>query len=241
MNDNKFIRTEILLGTAAMERLKSSTVAVFGIGGVGSFAVEALARAGIGHLVLIDHDIVDVTNINRQIHATTKTIGKSKTSLMKARILDINPTAIVDTVDDFYLPTHEEGTDKFFICDYDYVIDAIDTVTGKIGLVLECKRRGLKIISSMGAGNKLDPTLFRVDDIFSTTIDPIAKVMRKKLKENGVDALKVVYSTEKPRDLDLETLSKVPPAKKIIGSVSFIPSVAGLILAGEVVKEIAGL
>ena len=233
MNDNKFVRTEILLGTAAMERLKSSTVAVFGIGGVGSFAVEALARAGIGHLVLIDHDIVDVTNINRQIHATTKTIGKSKTSLMKARILDINPTAIVDTVDDFYLPTHEEGTDKFFICDYDYVIDAIDTVTGKIG--------GIKIISSMGAGNKLDPTLFRVDDIFSTTIDPIAKVMRKKLKENGVDALKVVYSTEKPRDLDLETLSKVPPAKKIIGSVSFIPSVAGLILAGEVVKEIAGL
>ena len=241
MNDNKFVRTEILLGTAAMERLKSSTVAVFGIGGVGSFAVEALARAGIGHLVLIDHDIVDVTNINRQIHATTKTVGKSKTELMKARILDINPAAVVDTVDDFYLPTNEAGTNKFFICDYDYVIDAIDTVTGKIGLVLECKRRNINIISSMGAGNKLDPTQFKVGDIFSTSVDPIAKVMRKKLKEHGVDALKVVYSTEKPRELDSEALSRVPPSKKIIGSISFVPSVAGLILASEVVKDIASV
>ena len=239
MNDDKFVRTEILLGTAAMERLKSSTVAVFGIGGVGSFAVEALARAGVGHLVLIDHDIVDVTNINRQIHATTKTVGKSKTKLMKARILDINPAAVVDTIDDFYLPTNEAGSDKFFVCDYDYVIDAIDTVTGKIGLVLECKRRGIKIISSMGAGNKLDPTQFKVGDIFSTSVDPIAKVMRKKLKEHGVNALKVVYSTEKPRELDSETLSKLPPSKKIIGSISFVPSVAGLILAGEVIKELA--
>ena len=241
MNDDKFVRTEILLGTAAMERLKSSTVAVFGIGGVGSFAVEALARAGVGHLILIDHDVVDVTNINRQLHATTKTAGKSKTELMKARILDINPAAIVDTVNDFYLPTNEAGTDKFFICDYDYVIDAIDTVTGKIGLVLECKRRSINTISSMGAGNKLDPTQFKVGDIFSTSVDPIAKVMRKKLKEHGVDALKVVYSTEKPRDLDSEALSKVPPSKKIIGSISFVPSVAGLILAGEVIKELAGV
>ena len=241
MNDDKFVRTEILLGTAAMERLKSSTVAVFGIGGVGSFAVEALTRAGIGHLVLIDHDVVDVTNINRQLHATTKTVGKSKTELMKARILDINPATTVDTIDDFYLPTNEAGTDKFFVCDYDYVIDAIDTVTGKIGLVLECKRRGINIISSMGAGNKLDPTQFKVGDIFSTSVDPIAKVMRKKLKEHGVDALKVVYSTEKPRELDSEALSKVPPSKKIIGSISFVPSVAGLILAGEVIKELAGV
>ena len=241
MNDNKFVRTEILLGTAAMERLKSSTVAVFGIGGVGSFAVEALARAGIGHLVLIDHDIVDVTNINRQLHATTKTIGKSKTELMKERIMYINPVAVVDTVDDFYLPTNKAGTDKFFVCDYDYVIDAIDTVTGKIGLVLECKRRGIKIISSMGAGNKLDPTQFKVDDIFATSVDPIAKVMRKKLKEHGIDALKVVYSTEKPRELDSGALSRVPPSKKIIGSISFVPSAAGLILAGEVIKELAGI
>ena len=229
MNDDKFLRTKILLGTAAMERLKASTVAVFGIGGVGSFTVEALARAGIGHLVLIDHDVVDVTNINRQIHATTKTIGQDKTELMRSRILDINPDAIVDIIDGFYLPT--EDANKYFICDYDYVVDAIDTVTGKIGLVIECNRRNLQIISSMGAGNKLDPTQFKVADIFSTSVDPIAKVMRSKLKESGIKSLKVVYSTEKPIKINqAET--------KIIGSVSFVPSVAGLIIAGEVIKDI---
>ena len=232
MNDDKFLRTKILLGTAAMERLQASTVAVFGIGGVGSFTVEALARAGVGHLVLIDHDIVDVTNINRQLHATTKTIGQSKTELMRSRILDINPNAIVDIIDGFYLPN--EDTNKYFICNYDYVVDAIDTVTGKIGLVLECKYRGINIISSMGAGNKLDPTQFKVADIFSTSVDPIAKVMRKKLKENDITSLKVVYSTETPIKINDSAL-------KIIGSVSFVPSVAGLILAGEVIKEIAGL
>ena len=230
MNDDKFLRTEILLGTAAMERLKASTVAVFGIGGVGSFTVEALARAGVGHLVLIDHDLVDVTNINRQLHATTKTIGQPKTALMRSRILDINPEVVVDTIDDFYLPT--EDANKYFICDYDYVVDATDTVTGKIGLVIECKRRGLKIISSMGAGNKLDPTQFKVADIFSTSIDPIAKVMRKKLKENVIDNLKVVYSTENPIKINHSEA-------KVIGSVSFVPSVAGLIIAGEVVKDIS--
>ena len=239
MSDNKFLRTEILIGTAAMERLRASTVAVFGIGGVGSFAVEALARAGIGHLVLIDHDVVDVTNINRQIHATTNTIGQSKTELMRSRIMDINPEAIVDTIDDFYLPNG--STDKYFICDYDYVIDAIDTITGKIGLVIECNQRGLKIISSMGAGNKLDPTQFKVADIYSTSVDPIAKVMRKKLKENNINSLKVVYSTEKPRELNQNIIEKLPPTNKIIGSISFVPSVAGLILAGEVIKEIAGV
>ena len=233
----KFLRTEILLGTAAMERLHASTVAVFGIGGVGSFAVEALARAGIGHLVLIDHDVVDVTNINRQIHATTKTIGESKTELMRSRILDINPEATVDVVDDFYLPS-DENNDKFFICKYDYVIDAIDTITGKIGLVVECNRRGIKIISSMGAGNKLDPTQFRVADIFSTSVDPIAKVMRKKLKEYGIDKLKVVYSTETPISIRNDELGIRNEGLKIIGSISFVPSVAGLILAGEVIKDI---
>ena len=234
---SKFLRTEILLGTAAMERLNASTVAVFGIGGVGSFAVEALARAGIGHLVLIDHDVVDVTNINRQIHATTKTIGKSKTELMRSRILDINPEAKVDIIDDFYLPS-DENNDKFFICNYDYVIDAIDTITGKIGLVIECNRRGIKIISSMGAGNKLDPTQFRVADIFSTSVDPIAKVMRKKLKEYGIDKLKVIYSTETPISIRNEELGIRNEGLKIIGSISFVPSVAGLILAGEVIKDI---
>ena len=229
MNDDKFLRTEILLGTAAMERLKASIVAVFGIGGVGSFAVEALARAGIGHLVLIDHDVVDVTNINRQIHATTKTIGQSKINLMRSRILEINPKAIVDIIDGFYLPN--EDSNKYFISNYDYVIDAIDTVTGKIGLVIECKKRNLKIISSMGAGNKLDPTQFKVADIYSTSVDPIAKVMRKKLKENGINELKVVYSTETPVKVSHSEL-------KTIGSVSFVPSVAGLIIAGEVIKDI---
>ena len=234
---NKFLRTEILLGTAAMERLNASTVAVFGVGGVGSFAVEALARAGVGHLVLIDHDVVDVTNINRQIHATTKTIGKSKTELMRSRILDINPEAKVDVVDDFYLPS-DENNDKFFICKYDYVIDAIDTITEKIGLVVGCNQRGIKIISSMGAGNKLDPTQFRVADIFSTSVDPIAKVMRKKLKEYGIDKLKVVYSTETPISIRNDELGIRNEGLKIIGSISFVPSVAGLILAGEVIKDI---
>lgn len=232
MNDNIFLRTEILLGTAAMEQLKASTVAVFGVGGVGSFAVEALARAGIGHLVLIDHDVVDVTNINRQIHAATKTIGQKKTDLMRSRILDINPSAIVDTIEEFYLPN--ENTDRFFVCKYDYVIDAIDTITGKIGLVVECKNRGIKIISSMGAGNKLDPTQFRVADIFETSVDPIAKVMRKKLKEKGISSLKVVYSTEKPIEINNSFRDS---KSKVIGSVSFVPSVAGLILAGEVIKN----
>ena len=236
MNDDKFLRTKILLGTAATDRLRSSIVAVFGVGGVGSFAVEALARAGVGHLVLIDHDVVDVTNINRQIHANTKTIGKLKTELMKSRILDINPEAVVDTINDFFLPT--DDTDKYFKYDYDYVIDAIDTVTGKIGLVVECKRRGIKIISSMGVGNKLDPTQFKVADIFQTSVDPIAKVMRKKLKEHGINNLKVVYSTETPLKINNAELLISNSTSKIIGSVSFVPSVAGLILAGEVIKDI---
>ena len=208
-----------------MERLRSSTVAVFGIGGVGSFATEALARTGIGRLILVDHDVVDVTNINRQLHATTKTIGQSKTALMKTRILEINPEARVDVIDEFYLPS-DGGDDKFFIADYDCVIDAIDTISGKIGLAVECNRRGIPIVSSMGAGNKLDPTAFRAGDLFETTVDPIAKVMRKKLKALGLKKLRVVYSTEPPR----RVLSKE------IGSISFVPSVAGLILAGEVIK-----
>ena len=229
MNDEKFLRTEILIGTAAMERMKSSIVAVFGIGGVGSFAVESLARVGIGHLILIDKDVVDVTNINRQIHATTKTIGQSKVKLMKDRILEINPNAKVFTIEKFYLPNNAED---FFIADYDYVIDAIDTITSKINLVCECNRRKIKIISSMGAGNKIDPTQFKVADIFSTTVDPIAKVMRKKLKELGIKNLKVVYSTEQP-------IKSQNQNSKFVGSISFVPSVAGLILAGEVIKDIA--
>lgn len=227
--DRKFYRTELLLGAASMERLRASTVAVFGVGGVGSFTTEALARAGIGRLILIDHDVVDVTNINRQLHATTKTIGQSKTALMKSRILEINPDARVDVIDEFYLPSDVDG-DKFFIADYDCVVDAIDTIGGKIGLAVECDRRGIPIVSSMGAANKLDPTAFRAGDLFETTVDPIAKVMRKKLKELGIKKLRVVYSTEPPRRLSSTV------ERKELGSISFVPSVAGLIIAGEVVK-----
>lgn len=231
MIDERFQRTRLLIGEENFLKLQAATVAVFGIGGVGSFTVEALARSGIGHLVLIDKDNVDVTNINRQIHALTSTIGKSKVELLRERILEINPVAKVDTIQKFYLP--DEPVENFFICHYDYVIDAIDTMTAKINLVLECQRRGIKIISSMGAGNKLDPTQFKVSDIFKTSVDPVAKVMRKKLKEYGVKNLKVVYSEEIPRKIDTENLTG-----KVIGSVAFVPSAAGLILAAEVVRSL---
>ena len=191
----RFSRTTLLLGDAAMDKLAASTVAVFGIGGVGSYAAEGLARAGIGPLVLIDNDSVCLTNINRQIHATTKTVGQKKTDAMKARILDINPKAVVDTIEEFYLP---ENADTFFGQSYDYVIDAVDTVTAKIDLVLACHARKIPIICSMGAGNKLDPTQFEVADIYKTSVDPIARVMRKKLKAAGIHHLPVVYSKERP-------------------------------------------
>ena len=234
MMDERFQRTRLLVGEENFLKLNAATVAIFGIGGVGSFTVEALARSGIGHLVLIDKDNVDVTNINRQIHALTSTVGKSKVEILRERILEINPAAKVDIVQKFYLP--DEPVENFFICHYDYVVDAIDTITAKISLVLECQRRGIKIISSMGAGNKLDPTRFKVADIFKTAVDPVAKVMRKKLKENDVTNLKVVYSEEIPKKIDAGNLSG-----KVIGSVAFVPSVAGLILAAEVVKDIGGL
>ena len=226
-NDARFQRLKILIGEENFLKLSAATVAIFGIGGVGSFTVEALARSGIGHLVLIDKDNVDITNINRQIHALTSTVGKSKVEVLRERIFEINPAAKVDTIQKFYLP--DEPVENFFICDYDYVVDAIDTITAKISVVLECQRRGIKIISSMGAGNKLDPTQFKVADIFQTAVDPVAKVMRKKLKEYGVQNLKVVYSEEMPRKVS---------AEKIIGSAAFVPSVAGLILAAEVVREL---
>lgn len=233
-NKDRFQRIKILIGEENFLKLQSATVAIFGIGGVGSFTVEALARSGVGHLVLIDKDNVDITNINRQILALNSTIGKSKVEVLRDRIFDINPAAKVDTIQKFYLP--DEPVENFFICNYDYVVDAIDTITAKINLVLECQRREIKIISSMGAGNKLDPTQFKVADIFQTKVDPVAKVMRKKLKEYGVESLKVVYSEEIPKKISVEKIS----AEKIIGSVAFVPSVAGLILASEVVKDLVG-
>ncbi len=228
----KFQRLKLLIGEENFSKLTAATVAIFGVGGVGSFAVEALARSGIGHLILIDKDNIDATNINRQIHALTSTVGKSKVEVMRERILDINPAAQVDTIQKFFLPA--EVVDDFFICRYDYVVDAIDTLTAKIFLVEECVRRGIKIISSMGAGNKLDPTRFKVSDIFQTTTDPVAKVMRKQLRERGIKNLKVVWSDEAPK----KQLGIRNEELGIISSVAFVPSVAGLILAGEVVKDL---
>jgi len=215
-----------------MKKLAASTVAVFGIGGVGSFVAEGLARAGVGHLVLIDNDVICLSNINRQIHATADTVGRRKTEAMRERILGINPEAVVDRIDDFYLP---ENGEKFFRQDYDYVADAIDTITGKIHLVLQCHERGIPIICSMGAGNKLEPARFEVADIYDTSVDPIARIMRKKLKEHRIPHLKVVYSKEKP----IAAGSGDPAGTRAVpGSISFVPSVAGLIMAGEIVRDL---
>ncbi|MBQ3434523.1 MAG: tRNA threonylcarbamoyladenosine dehydratase, partial [Selenomonadaceae bacterium] len=199
MND-RFQRLKLLIGEENFSKLTAATVAVFGVGGVGSFAVEALARSGIGHLILIDKDDIDETNINRQLHALSSTVGRSKVEVMRQRIQDINPAAKVDTIQKFFLPS--EGVEDFFICRYDYVVDAIDTLTAILFLVEECMRRGIKIISSMGAGNKLDGTRFKVSDIYQTSVDPVAKVMRKKLKGRGIERLKVVWSDEPPRRVE---------------------------------------
>lgn len=232
--EEQFSRTELLLGTEGVLRLKNARVAVFGVGGVGGFAVEALARAGIGTLDLIDKDDISVSNINRQIVATHSTVGKLKTDVAKDRILDINPNAVVNTFHTFYLP---ETADMFDFTQYDYIIDAIDTVTGKIQLIMEADKTGTPIISSMGAGNKLDASAFRVADIYKTNVCPLAKVMRRELKKRGIKKLKVVYSEEQPLKVNAETQDI---RKAVPGSVSFVPSVAGLILAGEVIKDISG-
>ena len=222
---DRFQRLKLLIGAENFQKLSAATVAVFGVGGVGSFTVEALARSGVGHLVLIDKDNIDATNINRQIHALSSTVGKSKVEVMRERILDINPAAQVDTIQKFLLPG--EPVEDFFICRYDYVVDAIDTITAKIFLIEQCNLRGIKIVSSMGAGNKLDATRFKVADIFQTSVDPVAKILRKKLRDKEIERLKVVSSDEPPR-----------PVNDVIGSVAFVPSVSCLILAGEVVKDL---
>lgn len=226
--EHRFSRTEALLGTEAMDILGKSRVAVFGIGGVGGYVTEALVRSGIGAFDLIDSDKVSVTNINRQIIATEKTIGCYKAELMKERILEINPKADVHIQKCFFLP---ETKDDFNFYEYSYVVDAVDTVTAKIALVLEAQKAGTPIISSMGAGNKLNPSLFEVADIYKTSVCPLARVMRRELKKRGVAHLKVVYSKEEPvRALDGQ--------EDVPGSVAFVPSVAGLIIASEVVKDL---
>jgi len=215
-----------------MEHLSKCRVAVFGIGGVGGYVCEALVRSGVGAFDLIDNDKVCLSNINRQIIATHKTVGKYKTEVMKERMLDINPDVAVNTYNCFFLP---ENASDFPFDKYDYVIDAIDTVTAKIELVMQCQKAGVPIISSMGAGNKLDPTQFRVTDIYKTQMDPLAKVMRRELKKRGIKKLKVVYSEEEPVSPSGDTGTE---RKRIPGSTAFVPSVAGLIIAGEVIRDL---
>lgn len=239
---DQFSRTELLLGKSAMERLAKCRVAVFGIGGVGGYVCEALARSGVGALDLIDDDKVALSNINRQIIATTKTVGEYKTDVMKERILEINPEAEVNTYKCFFLP---ENASDFPFDKYDYVVDAIDTVTAKIELVMQCQMAGVPIMSSMGAGNKIDPTKFRVADIYKTQMDPLAKVMRRELKKRGIKKLKVVYSEEEPviQAEDATAVQADRPGSKrrgIPGSTAYVPSVAGLIIAGEVIKDLTG-
>lgn len=239
---NKFSRTELVLGTEAMEKLKSSKVAIFGIGGVGSFVAEAVARCGVGEIALFDADEVSLTNINRQLIATTKTVGRKKVEVMKERIYDINPDCKVSEYQCFYLP---ENADEYDLSCFDYIVDAVDTVTAKIELIMRAKAFNIPIISSMGTGNKLDPTKLEVTDIYKTSVCPLAKVMRYELKKRGVKKLKVVYSTEIPVKTDLmedyseESGNNTPRKRSIPGSVSFVPSAAGLIIAGEVIKDLS--
>ena len=249
---NQFSRTQLLLGGEAMKKLSESRVAVFGVGGVGGYACEALVRSGVGHFDLIDDDKVCLTNLNRQIIATRKTVGKYKTEVMKERMLEINPEVDVTIHKCFFLP---ENADEFPFSEYDYVIDAVDTVTAKLELVMKCRELNVPIISSMGAGNKLDASAFRVADIYKTKMCPLAKVMRRELKKRGVKKLKVVYSEEKPTrtiedmSVSCRTNCICPPGaahkcterRDIPGSVAFVPSVAGLIIAGEVVKDLTGV
>ena len=246
----QFSRTELLLGKEAMEKLKNAKVAVFGIGGVGGYVCEALVRSGVGAFDLIDDDKVCLTNLNRQIIATRKTVGKYKTDVMRDRILEINPDARVEVHKCFFLP---ENADEFPFEEYDYIVDAVDTVTAKISLVMKAQEMNVPIISSMGAGNKLDASQFRVADIYKTKVCPLAKVMRRELKKRGVKKLKVVYSEEQPTSpvedmaISCRTNCICPPGaahkcterRDIPGSVAFVPSVAGLIIAGEVVKDLA--
>ena len=247
---NQFSRTELLIGKESIEKLNNAKVAIFGVGGVGSFVVESLARAGVQNFIIVDDDKVCLTNLNRQIIATYKTIGKYKVDVAKERILDINPKANVETYKEFFMPDSKEILDE----SVSYVVDSVDTVTAKIELVMRANKLNIPIISSMGTGNKLDPTRFEVTDIYKTSVCPLAKVMRKELKARGIKKLKVVYSKEVPikpketEEISCKNHCVCPPGTKrkctaknqIPGSISFVPSVAGLIIAGEVIKDIIG-
>ena len=245
---NQFSRTELLIGNESVEKLKKAKVAVFGIGGVGSFVVEGLVRAGIGNFILVDDDKVCLTNLNRQVIATRKTVGKYKVDVAKERILDINPDANIETYQEFFMPDSKEILDNTV----DYIVDAVDTVTAKVELVIRANKLNIPIISCMGTGNKLDPTKFEVTDIYKTSVCPLAKVMRKELRARGIKELKVVYSKEEPlipdetENSSCKTGCICPPGTKrkctirnqVPGSISFVPSVVGLIIAGEIIKDI---
>lgn len=226
---NRFARTELLIGKNGLEKLNKSNVAIFGIGGVGSYVAEALARTGVGKIIIIDKDDIDITNINRQIHAMSSTVGKSKVEVMKSRMLDINPNIKVDAIKENF----PNENINFFSNDIDYIVDAIDSISAKIELILKANELNIPIISSMGMGNKINPTQIEVSDIYRTSICPLAKVVRRELRKKNIKKLKVVYSKEEPININLKD-GKI----KTIGSISFVPSVAGLIMASEVVKDI---
>ena len=238
MSDRRFARTEMLIGREAVERLAAAAVVIFGIGGVGSYAAEGLARAGVGRMTLVDHDVIDVTNINRQIHALTETVGASKAETMAQRIRSINPSCEVRAIRAFYQP---EEAERFFSEPYDYALDAVDTVTAKIDLAVQCHRRGIPLIASMGAANKLDPTLFEVMDIYRTTGDPLARILRKKLKERGVPHLRVVCSRERPRTSEVGVEQPAAGRNSVPASISFVPSAVGLIMAGAVIRDLLNI
>ena len=244
-----FSRTEMIIGEQGIRRLAEAKVAIFGVGGVGSYVAEALVRAGVGNFVLVDDDTICLTNTNRQLHATRKTIGQPKVEAMRQRMLDINPAAVIETIQSFYLP---EKAEQLIKNDYDYIIDALDTVTAKIDLAVQGKERGITVISAMGAGNKLDPGGFKVTDLSKTNVCPLAKVMRKELRKRGIEHLKVVYSEEKPcvpLQIEANNCSShciCPPGstkhclerRSVPGSISFVPGVVGLLIAGAVVNDL---
>lgn len=230
--NKRFSRSSLLLGAEAMEKLYHSSVAIFGIGGVGSYAAEALVRTGIGKIILVDYDIIDISNINRQVHATTSTVGMYKVDAMKQRLLEINPELKVIS----YNARYSKETKVLLLSpEYDYIVDAIDMISSKLDLIVSSKILGIPIISSMGAGNKLNPTQFKVGDIYSTSVDPMSRVMRKELKKRGIESLKVVWSDEVPMKINME----VEDIRKAIpGSISFVPPVSGIIIASEVIKDL---
>lgn len=236
---NEYSRTELLIGSEGMEQLRGASVLVFGVGGVGSHCIEALARSGIGHLILVDNDTVSLTNINRQSIALHSTVGQYKTKVMKEKIRDIDPAIRVDTYETFVLP---DNVETVFREQPDYVIDAIDTVTAKLAVIEYALERGIPVISSMGTGNKLHPELFEITDISKTSVCPLCRVMRRELKARGIAHLKVVYSKEKPVDTSGRETGEDPGARRSVpGSISFVPPAAGLLIAGEVIRELAGI